>query len=110
MGVSSAVSACLTSRMSLVRTLDRPFKLSLFMQNGSGLKISATAVAELNRQAAFTGTPGVMHIDLLDDKSERGGNSSELGRGKMMVFHWQDLKGLLCMLVKIKFYFFKVSR
>ena len=29
------------------------------MQNGPGLKISATAVAELNRQAAFTGTPGV---------------------------------------------------
>ena len=29
------------------------------MQNGPGLKISATAVSELNRQAAFTGTPGV---------------------------------------------------
>ena len=29
------------------------------MQNGPGLAISATAVAELNRQAAFTGTPGV---------------------------------------------------
>ena len=37
------------------------------MQNGPGLKISATAVAELNRQAAFTGTPGVMHIDLIKD-------------------------------------------
>ena len=42
------------------------------MQNGPGLTISATAAAELNRQAAFTGTPGVMHIDLLDDKSGEG--------------------------------------
>ena len=42
------------------------------MQNGPGLTISATAVAELNRKAAFTGTPGVMHIDLLDDKCGEG--------------------------------------
>ena len=42
------------------------------MQNGPGLTISATAVAELNRQASFTGTPGVMHIDLLNDKCGEG--------------------------------------
>ena len=42
------------------------------MQNGPGLTISATAVAELNRQAAFSGTPGVMHIDLLDDRCGEG--------------------------------------
>ena len=42
------------------------------MQNGPGLQISTTAVAELTRQAAFTGTPGVMHIDLLDDKCGEG--------------------------------------
>ena len=42
------------------------------MENGPGLTISVTAVAELNRQAAFTGTPGVMHIDLLDDKCGEG--------------------------------------
>ena len=42
------------------------------MQNGPGLTISATAVAELNRQAAFNGTPGVMHIDLLDDTGGEG--------------------------------------
>ena len=42
------------------------------MHKGSGLTISATAVAELNRQAAFSGTPGVMHIDLLDDKCGEG--------------------------------------
>tara|TARA_Y100001968_G_scaffold247089_1_gene231483 strand:- start:284 stop:634 length:351 start_codon:yes stop_codon:yes gene_type:complete len=42
------------------------------MQSGSGLTISATAVAELIRQAAFTGTPGIMHIDLLDDKCGEG--------------------------------------
>ena len=42
------------------------------MKNGPGLTISATAAAELNRQAAFAGTPGVMHIDLLEDKSGEG--------------------------------------
>ena len=42
------------------------------MHKGPGLTISATAVAELNRQAAFSGTPGVMHIDLLDDKCGEG--------------------------------------
>tara|TARA_B100000965_G_scaffold217303_1_gene181895 strand:+ start:58 stop:408 length:351 start_codon:yes stop_codon:yes gene_type:complete len=42
------------------------------MNNGPGLIISASAVAELNRQAAFNGTPGVMHIDLLDDKCGEG--------------------------------------
>ena len=44
----------------------------LFMINGSGLKISATAVAELNRQAAFTGNPGVMYIDLVEDQFGEG--------------------------------------
>ena len=52
------------------------------MQNGPGLKISATAVAELNRQAAFTGTPGVMHIDLLDDKSGEGWKFIRIRPGK----------------------------
>ena len=42
------------------------------MHNGPGLTISATAAAELNRQAAFTGSPGVMHIDLLADKGGEG--------------------------------------
>ena len=42
------------------------------MRNGPGLTISSTAVAELTRQAAFTGTPGVMHIDLLDDNCGEG--------------------------------------
>ena len=42
------------------------------MHNGPGLQISATAVAELNRQASFTGSPGIMHIDLLDDTCEEG--------------------------------------
>ena len=42
------------------------------MHNGPGLTISATAAAELNRQASFTGSPGIMHIDLVDDKCEEG--------------------------------------
>ena len=40
------------------------------MQYGPGLTISATAAAELNRQAAFNGTPGIMHLDLLQDTGE----------------------------------------
>ena len=52
------------------------------MQNGPGLKISETAVAELNRQAAFTGTPGIMHIDLLDDKCGEGWKFIRIRPGK----------------------------
>ena len=52
------------------------------MRNGPGLKISATAVAELNRQAAFTGTPGVMHIDLLDDQCGEGWKFIRIRPGK----------------------------
>ena len=52
------------------------------MLNGPGLKISATAVAELNRQAAFTGSPGVMHIDLLDDKCGEGWQFIRIRPGK----------------------------
>ncbi len=52
------------------------------MQNGPGLTISATAVAELNRQAAFSGTPGIMHIDLLDDNSTEGWKFIRIRPGK----------------------------
>ncbi len=52
------------------------------MRNGSGLKISATAAAELNRQASFTGTPGVMHIDLMDDKCGEGWKFIRIRPGK----------------------------
>ena len=52
------------------------------MQNGLGLTISAIAAAELNRQAAFTGTPGVMHIDLLDDKRGEGWKFIRIRPGK----------------------------
>ena len=52
------------------------------MPNGPGLKISATAVAELNRQAAFTGSPGVMNIDLLDDKCGEGWQFIRIRPGK----------------------------
>ena len=52
------------------------------MQNGPGLTISATAVAELNRQAAFTGSPGVMHIDLVDDQSDEGWKFIRIQSGK----------------------------
>ena len=52
------------------------------MQNGPGLTISPTAVAELIRQAAFTGTPGIMHIDLLDDKCGEGWKFIRIRAGK----------------------------
>ena len=52
------------------------------MQNGPGLTISATAVAELNRQAAFTGSPGVMHIDFMDDKRGEGWRFIRIKPGK----------------------------
>ena len=52
------------------------------MQNGPGLTISATAVAELNRQAAFTGSSGVMHIDFLDDKCGEGWKFIRIRPGK----------------------------
>ena len=37
------------------------------MQKGSSLIITPTAAAELGRQASFAGTPGVMHLDLVED-------------------------------------------
>ena len=52
------------------------------MQNGPGLTISATAVAELTRQAAFAGTPGFMSIDLLDDKCGEGWKFIRIRPGK----------------------------
>ena len=42
------------------------------MQKGLSLVITSTAAAELNRQAAYSGTPGVMHLDLLGDKCGEG--------------------------------------
>ena len=34
--------------------------------------MTSTAVAELFRQSAFAGTPGVMHLDLVQDNSKEG--------------------------------------
>jgi len=42
------------------------------MQKHQSLIISTAASAELVRQAAFAGTPGIMHIDLLDDSCGEG--------------------------------------
>lgn len=41
------------------------------MPRGHSLRITAAAAAELCRQAAVAGTPGLMHIDLLDGSCER---------------------------------------
>ena len=38
---------------------------------GSTLQITATAAAELGRQAAVAGTPGVMHLDLTAGQCEQ---------------------------------------
>ena len=42
------------------------------MQKGLSLGITPTAAAELGRQAAFAGSPGAMHIDLLEDTCLEG--------------------------------------
>ena len=42
------------------------------MQKGLSLTLTPTAAAELGRQAAFAGTPGVMHLDLLKDTCGEG--------------------------------------
>ena len=52
------------------------------MHNGPGLTISATAVAELNRQASFTGTPGIMNIDFVEDKCDEGWKFIRIRPGK----------------------------
>ena len=41
------------------------------VSNGSSLRISARAAAELGRQAAVAGTPGLMHIDLQPGSCEQ---------------------------------------
>lgn len=41
------------------------------MPRGHSLQISAAAAAELCRQAAVAGTPGLMHIELLEGSCEQ---------------------------------------
>ena len=41
------------------------------MPRGQSLRITAAAAAELCRQAAVAGTPGLMHIDLLEGSCEQ---------------------------------------
>ena len=42
------------------------------MKKGLSLSITSTAAAELARQAAFSGTPGEMFLDLLEDSCGEG--------------------------------------
>jgi len=41
------------------------------MPKGPGLRITAAAAAELARQAAVAGTPGLMHLDLIEGGCEQ---------------------------------------
>ena len=41
------------------------------MPKGHSLRVTAAAAAELGRQAAVAGTPGMMHLDLVDGSCER---------------------------------------
>ncbi|MCP9776073.1 AIR synthase [Cyanobium sp. WAJ14-Wanaka] len=41
------------------------------MPKGQSLRVSAAAAAELGRQAAVAGTPGMMHLDLMEGSCER---------------------------------------
>ncbi len=42
------------------------------MQKAFSLTITQPAVAELIRQSAFAGTPGIMHLDFLEDSLQEG--------------------------------------
>jgi Fe-S cluster assembly iron-binding protein IscA len=41
------------------------------MPKGHSLRLTPAAAAELGRQAAVAGTPGMMHLDLVDGSCER---------------------------------------
>ncbi len=41
------------------------------MPKGLSLRLTAAAAAELGRQAAVAGTPGLMHLDLVEGSCER---------------------------------------
>jgi Fe-S cluster assembly iron-binding protein IscA len=41
------------------------------MPKGLSLRLTTAAAAELGRQAAVAGTPGLMHLDLLEGSCER---------------------------------------
>lgn len=41
------------------------------MPRGHSLRLSTAAAAELGRQAAVAGTPGMMHLDLIEGGCER---------------------------------------
>ena len=41
------------------------------MPKGHSLRLTAAAAAELGRQASVAGTPGMMHLDLVDGSCER---------------------------------------
>jgi Fe-S cluster assembly iron-binding protein IscA len=41
------------------------------MPRAHSLRLTATAAAELGRQAAVAGTPGLMHLDLVEGSCER---------------------------------------
>jgi len=50
-----------------------PYTLSeAAMPKGLTVHLSAAAAAELGRQAAVAGTPGLMHLDLVEGGCERG--------------------------------------
>ena len=42
------------------------------MQKSSPLSITSSAAAELVRQSSFAGTPGLMHLDFLEDTKGEG--------------------------------------
>lgn len=45
--------------------------LDATVPRGHSLRVTAAAAAELSRQAAVAGTPGLMHLDLLEGSCER---------------------------------------
>lgn len=49
----------------MVRSLRARSPLPAAMPKGHSLRLTAAAAAELGRQAAVAGTPGLMHLDLV---------------------------------------------
>ncbi len=52
------------------------------LQRSNGFRITPAAAAELNRQAAFAGTPGQMHFDFVEDACEDSWLHIRLSPGK----------------------------
>lgn len=71
------------------------------MPKGLSLRLSSAAAAELGRQAAVAGTPGLMHLDLLEGDASNGCSGSALAISP--VFPWPGPMASPCMRLPPRF-------